>query len=156
MNAAARPEMISARRPEWKSSLLGHTPPQPGGLRTGRPSYLEITDLTVSFGSFTAVDGVDLVVNQGDLRFLIGPNGAGKTTLIDAVTGLVPARGSIDHDGHQLVGRKTHRITRLGVGRTFQTASRPVSCCAGSAATGSPSWWSTTWSSCAATPPPSP
>jgi urea transport system ATP-binding protein len=123
MNAAARPEMLSARCPEWRSSLLGRTPPQPGGLRTGRPSYLEITDLTVSFGSFTAVDGVDLVVNQGDLRFLIGPNGAGKTTLIDAVTGLVPARGSIDHDGHQLVGRRTHRITRLGVGRTFQTAS---------------------------------
>ncbi|MFI7584952.1 ATP-binding cassette domain-containing protein [Kocuria sp. M1N1S27] len=77
----------------------------------------------MSFGKFTAVDGVDLVVNQGDLRFLVGPNGAGKTTLIDAVTGLVPARGSIDHDGHQLVGRRTHRITRLGVGRTFQTAS---------------------------------
>ena len=41
-------------------------------------------DLTVDFDGFIAVDGVDLTVLPGDLRFLIGPNGAGKTTLIDA------------------------------------------------------------------------
>ena len=47
--------------------------------------YLELTDLTVSFDGFVAVDSVNLSVLPGDLRFLIGPNGAGKTTLIDAV-----------------------------------------------------------------------
>ncbi|ERB54241.1 urea ABC transporter ATP-binding protein [Rhodococcus sp. P27] len=60
---------------------------------------------------------------QGDLRFLIGPNGAGKTTLVDAITGLVPATGSITKSGEQLLGKKVHKIARLGVGRTFQTAS---------------------------------
>src|SRR3546814_4259273 len=43
--------------------------------------------------------GVDLTLMQGDLRFLIGPNGAGKTTLVDAITGLVPATGSITKSG---------------------------------------------------------
>ena len=60
---------------------------------------------------------------QGDLRFLIGPNGAGKTTLIDAITGLVPATGSVTKSGVELLGKKVHQIARLGVGRTFQTAS---------------------------------
>ena len=86
-------------------------------------NYLEISGLTVSFDGFVAVDGVDLSVLPGDLRFLIGPNGAGKTTLIDAVSGLVPATGSVRYGGHELTGRKVHRIARLGVGRTFQTAT---------------------------------
>ena len=85
--------------------------------------YLELTGLTVSFDGFVAVDHVDLSVLKGDLRFLIGPNGAGKTTLIDAVSGLVPATGRAEFGGHQLLGRKVHRIARLGVGRTFQTAT---------------------------------
>jgi urea transport system ATP-binding protein len=85
--------------------------------------YLEISGLTVGFDGFVAVDGVDLSVLPGDLRFLIGPNGAGKTTLIDAVSGLVPATGSVRYGGHELTGRKVHRIARLGVGRTFQTAT---------------------------------
>jgi len=85
--------------------------------------YLEITDLTVSFDGFVAVDTVNLSVLAGDLRFLIGPNGAGKTTLIDAVSGLVAATGSARFDGHELIGRPVHRIARLGIGRTFQTAT---------------------------------
>ena len=85
--------------------------------------YLELTDLTVSFDGFVAVDSVNLSVLPGDLRFLIGPNGAGKTTLIDAVSGLVKATGSARFGGHELVGQKVHRIARLGVGRTFQTAA---------------------------------
>jgi urea transport system ATP-binding protein len=85
--------------------------------------YLEISGLTVSFDGFVAVGGVDLTVLPGDLRFLIGPNGAGKTTLIDAVSGLVPAAGSVRYAGQELMGRKVHRIARLGVGRTFQTAT---------------------------------
>ncbi|WP_171115962.1 MULTISPECIES: urea ABC transporter ATP-binding protein UrtD [Streptomyces] len=86
-------------------------------------SGLEIRRLRVSFDGFTAVDGVDLEVRPGDLRFLIGPNGAGKTTLVDAVTGLVKAAGSVRFDGEELLGRSVHRIARSGIGRTFQTAT---------------------------------
>jgi urea transport system ATP-binding protein len=85
---------------------------------------LTIRGLEVVFDGFRAIDGVDLTVNEGELRFLIGPNGAGKTTIIDVVTGLTrPAGGSVKFGGLELVGRKEHEIVRCGVGRTFQTAT---------------------------------
>jgi urea transport system ATP-binding protein len=85
--------------------------------------YLELADVRVVFDGFVAVDGVSMTVLQGDLRFLIGPNGAGKTTLVDAITGLAPATGSVRFGRTELIGKKVHRIARLSVGRTFQTAS---------------------------------
>lgn len=94
-----------------------------GGNVGIRSQYLEVQGLTVSFDGFKANTDVDLTLMQGDLRFLIGPNGAGKTTLIDAITGLVPATGSATKSGVELLGKKVHQIARLGVGRTFQTAS---------------------------------
>ena len=94
-----------------------------GGNAGMSSDYLQVRGLSVSFDGFKAVSDVDLTLLQGDLRFLIGPNGAGKTTVIDAITGLVPATGSIQKSGVELVGKKVHRIARLGVGRTFQTAS---------------------------------
>jgi urea transport system ATP-binding protein len=84
---------------------------------------LSIRDLRVVFDGFVAVGGVDLDVSPGDVRFLIGPNGAGKTTLVDAVTGLVKATGSVRFGERELLGLEVHRIARLGVGRTFQTAA---------------------------------
>lgn len=87
------------------------------------PDYLEIRGLTVTFDGFVAVDHVDLTVFAKDLRFLIGPNGAGKTTIIDALTGLVHATGYARYADKDLLGKKPHQIARLGVGRTFQTAS---------------------------------
>ncbi|MFE6719686.1 urea ABC transporter ATP-binding protein UrtD [Streptomyces albidoflavus] len=93
------------------------------GTGTESRGGLEISALRVEFDGFTAVDGVDLSVAPGDLRFLIGPNGAGKTTLVDAVTGLARATGSVRFEGAELLGRPVHRIARAGVGRTFQTAT---------------------------------
>ncbi|WP_436522504.1 urea ABC transporter ATP-binding protein UrtD [Actinoplanes sp. HUAS TT8] len=84
---------------------------------------LSVHKLHVVFDGFVAVGGVDLDVPAGDLRFIIGPNGAGKTTLIDAITGLAKATGSVTFDGHELLGRKVHKIARLGVGRTFQNST---------------------------------
>ena len=84
---------------------------------------LELRDVQVVFDGFRALDGVNLTVPEGELRFLIGPNGAGKTTLIDVITGLTkPAAGTVRFDGHDLVGKKEHQIVRMGVGRTFQTS----------------------------------
>ena len=97
--------------------------PVAGGNVGMGTQYLEVRGLTVDFDGFKAVSDVDLTLFQGDLRFLIGPNGAGKTTVIDAITGLVPATGSISKSGVELLGKKVHQIARRGVGRTFQTAS---------------------------------
>ena len=83
---------------------------------------LEVSDVTVSFDGFVAVDGVDLAVEQGELRFLIGPNGAGKTTLIDVITGLTrPQSGTVVFDGEDITHAKEHVRVRKSIGRSFQT-----------------------------------
>jgi len=83
---------------------------------------LEVIGLAVEFDGFRALDGVDLSIDEGELRFLIGPNGAGKTTLIDIVTGLTrPTDGSVRFDGADITGLAEHRIVGLGIGRSFQT-----------------------------------
>ncbi|MDF6103470.1 MULTISPECIES: urea ABC transporter ATP-binding protein UrtD [Gordonia] len=107
---------------EAESTVVGH-PPVAGGNAGMDSDYLQVRGLSVEFDGFKAVSDVDLTLLQGDLRFLIGPNGAGKTTIIDAITGLVKSTGSIQKSGVELVGKKVHQIARLGVGRTFQTAS---------------------------------
>lgn len=100
-----------------------HPEPAAGGNAGMGTQYLEVRGLTVDFDGFKAVSDVDLTLFQGDLRFLIGPNGAGKTTVIDAITGLVPATGSVSKSGQELLGKKVHQIACRGVGRTFQTAT---------------------------------
>ena len=59
----------------------------------GEPSPLDIRDVTIRFGTFTAVDQVSLTVATGEVFGLLGPNGSGKTTLIRAVCGLIPLAG---------------------------------------------------------------
>ncbi|WP_045875320.1 urea ABC transporter ATP-binding protein UrtD [Pseudofrankia sp. DC12] len=87
-------------------------------------ALLAVRGLRVVFDGFVAIDGIDFTVNRGELRFLIGPNGAGKTTLVDVITGLTkPTSGSVTFAGTELVGQREHRIVRLGIGRTFQTAT---------------------------------
>jgi urea transport system ATP-binding protein len=90
---------------------------------TSGEEHLDVRNLTVDFDGFKAVNGIDLTFRQGRLHFLIGPNGAGKTTLVDALTGLVPGSGEAVFRQRNLLAMKSHRIARLGIGRTFQTAS---------------------------------
>jgi urea transport system ATP-binding protein len=85
--------------------------------------YLEVRDLTVDFDGFKANDGVDTTFLQGRIHFLIGPNGAGKTTLVDALTGLVQGVGYARYGNIDLLALKSHQISRIGLGRTFQTAT---------------------------------
>lgn len=84
---------------------------------------LDITNLIVRFGAFTAVNKVSFHSDTGEVHFLIGANGAGKTTCIDAISGLVAGEGSVRLDGEEILGTPVHRIARMGIGRTFQTAS---------------------------------
>ena len=85
---------------------------------------LSVTDLTVSFDGFCAVDGLGLGVDEDELRCVIGPNGAGKTTLLDMICGRTrPTRGSIRFKDHELTEMIEYDVTRMGVGRKFQTPS---------------------------------
>ncbi len=82
---------------------------------------LELRGLSKRFGGLKVLEGIDFVVPDGGIHGLIGPNGAGKTTLFNLITGLyAPTTGTIAFDGASLVGRRPHRITQLGVARTFQ------------------------------------
>ncbi len=82
---------------------------------------LALRQLSKSFGGLKVLEAIDLVVPQGGIHGLIGPNGAGKTTLFNIITGLYqPTAGSVDFDGQSLIGRRPHRITQLGLARTFQ------------------------------------
>jgi len=82
---------------------------------------LEARGVTKRFGGLTAVDGVDLSVEEGHVTAVIGPNGAGKTTFFNCLTAVAPAsEGSIAFEGRDITGRKPHQVTRLGMARTFQ------------------------------------
>ncbi len=83
-------------------------------------SALEIKGVTVRFGGLVALNKVDLTVPAGGVVAVIGPNGSGKSTLFNVITGLVPATGSIQFRGRELLGLKPYQVLELGVARTFQ------------------------------------
>ena len=87
-------------------------------------ALLEIRDLTKRFLGVIAVDQVDLTIERGELVSLIGPNGSGKTTLFNCVTGYLAADGgSVRFRGRNVTNAPSHRVTRLGIARTFQHVS---------------------------------
>lgn len=84
-------------------------------------SFLEITDLRVSFGGLVALDDLELRVEAGHIHGIIGPNGAGKTTLFNVITRFnAPARGRMVFEGRNLLDAKPHDLARMGISRTFQ------------------------------------
>jgi len=85
-------------------------------------ALLELDKLCLSFGGLRALNDLDLEVAEREIVSVIGPNGAGKTTLFNLITGIyTPQSGDIRFDGRSIVGLPPHRITRLGIARTFQT-----------------------------------
>jgi branched-chain amino acid transport system ATP-binding protein len=82
---------------------------------------LKVQGLTKRFGGLAAVADVDLEVQPGQIFGLIGPNGAGKTTCFNLITGLLaPTSGKVEFAGRPIAGLAPHRITELGMARTFQ------------------------------------
>jgi branched-chain amino acid transport system ATP-binding protein len=78
---------------------------------------LYVHELHTRYGQVTAVKGVSLEVQEGEIVCLIGPNGAGKTTTLLSIIGLVkPASGRIEFLGHDLLSLPTERIVTLGIG----------------------------------------
>ena len=92
-------------------------------LRGGEslPVVLECRGVTIRFGGLVALSDFNLTLRQGELVGLIGPNGAGKTTVFNLITGIYrPTEGDIRLFHRSIVGLRPHRITQLGVARTFQ------------------------------------
>lgn len=82
---------------------------------------LEVRNLTVRFGGFTAVDNVDFEVPAGSIVGLIGPNGAGKSSCFLAIGGDVrPKSGTVTVGGRALVRNNPRAAWRAGISRTYQ------------------------------------
>lgn len=84
-------------------------------------SLLDLKEVTLKFGGLTAVNSLDLQVEEGQVFALVGPNGAGKSTVFNLISRFyTPASGSIRFDGQDLLARPAHGVPALGVARTFQ------------------------------------
>lgn len=82
---------------------------------------LELKKVSRLFGGLQALHQVDMRVPEGRIVGLIGPNGAGKTTLINNISGLDhPTSGTIHFEGREIHNLPPHRITGLGIARTYQ------------------------------------
>jgi branched-chain amino acid transport system ATP-binding protein len=89
---------------------------------TDDAALLELKEVDKSFGGLRVIADLDLVVKEHEIVSVIGPNGAGKTTLFNLITGIYrPDSGEIQLEGRNLVGVAPHKITELGIARTFQT-----------------------------------
>jgi branched-chain amino acid transport system ATP-binding protein len=78
----------------------------------------------VRFGGIVALDGVSFQVTAGHIVGLIGPNGAGKTTVFNCLSQLyTPDRGALEFEGRPIHDVPPHRISALGISRTFQNVA---------------------------------
>ena len=103
---------------------------------------LRVDDVSLSFGSAKAINDVSFDVRAGEIRAIIGPNGAGKTSMLNCISGFYrpqegrivynppqegrivynpPQEGRIEYqEQHDLTQTPTHKISSLGIARTFQ------------------------------------
>jgi branched-chain amino acid transport system ATP-binding protein len=85
-------------------------------------ALLEAKGVSKKFGGLTAVDTLDYMLENQAIASIIGPNGAGKTTFFNVVTGFYkPSTGNVLFNKTDIGGRRPNQLTRLGIGRTFQT-----------------------------------
>ncbi|MBV8411929.1 MAG: ABC transporter permease, partial [Alphaproteobacteria bacterium] len=80
-----------------------------------RTPLLQVDRLDVHFGRAHVLQGVSLALDHGVLA-IVGRNGMGKSTLCNAITGLVPASGTVRFAGQEILGLPPNRITNLGMG----------------------------------------
>jgi len=82
---------------------------------------LQVQNLAKEFDGIKAADDIIFEVEKNSICGLVGPNGSGKTTVFNLICGyLKPDQGKIFFDGRQITSLSPHKISRLGIGRTFQ------------------------------------
>jgi branched-chain amino acid transport system ATP-binding protein len=92
---------------------------EPGAAANG--NLLEARAVRKEFGGLIAVNDVDFTIPTGKIVGLIGPNGAGKTTFFNCLTGVYkPTSGEVVFHDVPVTGFPPHKITKLGMARTFQ------------------------------------
>jgi branched-chain amino acid transport system ATP-binding protein len=84
-------------------------------------AVLSTRGLTRHFGGLAAVKDVSLECRMREVHAVIGPNGAGKTTLLNVLSGdLRPSAGTVVLGERDITGLEPHRISKLGIGRSYQ------------------------------------
>lgn len=82
---------------------------------------LEVNDIVMRFGGLTAVDHLNLHIDQGEILGLIGPNGAGKSTAFNCIAGVhAPSEGEVKFRGEVINRQKPWTLCKKGLARTFQ------------------------------------
>ena len=82
---------------------------------------MTIDDVHLSFGGIECLSGISFDVFEGEILAVIGPNGAGKTAMLNCISGFYhPQKGSIRFRQHNLTKLWSHKVAKLGIGRTFQ------------------------------------
>jgi branched-chain amino acid transport system ATP-binding protein len=85
------------------------------------PNLLEAEKIRKEFGGLVASNDVDFVIPEKAIVSLIGPNGAGKTTFFNQLTGVYkPTSGRVVFRDRDVTGLPPHKVTELGMARTFQ------------------------------------
>ncbi len=100
-------------------------------------ALLEVENLTVTFGSFRAVDGVSLVLDEGEVLSVVGESGSGKSVSMLAIMGLIPYPGRVTADRLSFDGidllklnpRERRRITGYDIAMIFQEPSTSLNPC---------------------------
>jgi len=83
---------------------------------------LELKNITKSFGKLTALSGIDITVNEGEVVGIVGPNGSGKTTLVNVISGYYhPTSGEIYLAGEKISRLYPFQIATRGIIRSFQS-----------------------------------
>ena len=85
---------------------------------------LEVKNLNAYYGKSHILQGVTLNIKQGEIVSLLGRNGVGRSTTIKSIMGMVDIEGSILFNGLEIVGKKIHQISNLGIG--YVSESREI------------------------------
>jgi branched-chain amino acid transport system permease protein len=111
----------AGRQPTIATTINGDMGLRSAGEADG--AIVALQNVHMSFGGVRALNGISLAIQPGTIHALIGPNGAGKTALLNVLSGYYrPTQGAVLLGARDVTGLAPHRIARLGIARTFQTA----------------------------------
>lgn len=76
---------------------------------------LKVTDLRAGYSGSEVLHSISFTVGDGEMVVVLGPNGHGKTTMLRAISGLIPCKGAIEYDGHNISNKSASEIVKAGI-----------------------------------------